>query len=138
MFSVQSLFALSSVAFLAFGFVLSKVPGAGITLAISGHRGYGFGSQTPLYLIGALFGLFAFLYSIAYIPYSSTMARWHCALSIIGVLLVIIGWSLFVSEFANINLIGTSIIVGLLAFLSVQIWFAIDMTRALVRLLKIS
>ncbi|QNI34557.1 hypothetical protein H7849_12055 [Alloacidobacterium dinghuense] len=134
MFRVQNLFALSSVAFLAFGFVLSKVPGAaGITLAISGHRGYGIASQTPLYLIGTLFGLFAFFYSIGYLSFNQTMAHWHFALSVLGVLLIIIGWALFPN--ANINLIVASIAVGLLFFLSAQLWFAFDITRAVVHLL---
>jgi protein-S-isoprenylcysteine O-methyltransferase Ste14 len=99
----------------------------------------------PFDLIAALFGVFAFLYSIGYIiPLSPTMSLWHFWLSFVGATLVIMGGAIFWFGARNakepwtvgVNSIVFSIAAGLLAFLSVQLWFAFDLARAVLRLSK--
>jgi len=99
----------------------------------------------PFYGVAALFGVFAFLYSIGYIiPLSPTLAKWHFWLSFVGVALCIAGGAIFWfgAEKAKepwtvgVNLIAFSVIAGLLTFLPVQLWFAFDLARAVLRLSK--
>jgi hypothetical protein len=49
----------------------------------------------PFYCIAALFGVFAFLHSIGYIPFTSAMTRWHFWLSFVSVLVCFSGAATF-------------------------------------------
>jgi hypothetical protein len=112
------------------------------------NRGYAFSVEMPFYCIAALFGIFAFLYSIGYIPLSATMARWHFWLSVVSVVVCIAGaatfsWYVEYAERARIvdtnigtggTLVAVSFAAGLLTFVSMQLWFAVDLARALVKM----
>jgi hypothetical protein len=137
MLRIQNLFALTSLVLLAGGIALSMTS-SGLTV-IAGHRhGFALGFQVPLFGVAAIFGMFAFLYSIGYIPFNPTMPKWHFWLSLVGVALCIIGALIFRFGAENakepwtlgVNSIVFSVVVGLLAFFSVQLWFAVDLTRA--------
>jgi hypothetical protein len=99
----------------------------------------------PFYCIAALFCVFAFLYSIGYIPFNSTMARWHFWLSLVSVVICIAGAAIFswYVEYAERTkivdtkigtggmLLAASFAAGLLTFVSMQLWFTADLARAL-------
>jgi hypothetical protein len=140
---IQNLFAMTSLALLAGG-IFASMMSSGFTLILGQRRGFGLGYQVPLFGIAALFSVFAFLYSIGYIPFSPTMAKWHFWLSLVGVALCIAGAVIFRFAAENakepwtvgVNSIVVSVFAGLFAFLPVQLWFAFDLARAVLRLSK--
>jgi hypothetical protein len=150
MLRTQHLFAFTTIGLLALGLLASQF-GSQPHLTIQAgaqNRGYAFSSEMPFYCIAALFGLFAFLYSIGYIPFNSTMARLHFWLSLISVAVCIAGAAIFswYVEYAERTkivdtelgtsgmLLAASFAAGLLTFVSMQLWFAVDLARALFKM----
>ena len=143
MLRAQNLFAVAAIGLLGFGLLASKFGSkTGVAIHV-GARGYGFSNQMPLYCMAALFAGFAFLYSIGYIPFSSAMMRCHFWLSVVSVVLCVGGWAIF-SWYANSVtdtkigphgvLLAAPFVAGLLTFASTQLWFAIDLARALFKM----
>ena len=139
---VQTLFAATTLALIALGLFASV--SSGFDFLIGEKRGFGFSLEVPIFGMAALFCGFAFVYSIRYIPFSLTMAKWHFWGSIVGVTLCIIAVATFkfgarallVLGSLGVKLVVFSVITGLLTFLSVQVWFAFDLTRAVLSLRK--
>ena len=143
MLRTQNLFAFAAVGLLAFGLIVSQFGSPGGFTIGTQNRGYAFGHEMPLYCIAALFAVFAFLHSIGYIPFSATMARWHFWLSLVSVLVCFAGAAIFhwyasrTTDTADTtlglggNLVAASFVAGLLTFVAVQLWFAVDLARAL-------
>jgi hypothetical protein len=140
---VENLFAMTSLAYLALGLFTGTY--SGFIVFVGPRQVPSLRFQVVFYGVAALFGLFAFLYSTGYIiPLSPLMAKWHFWLSFVGVSLFITGGAIFWFGAENakepwtlgVNSIGFSIIGGLFAFLSVQVWFAFDLARAVLRLSK--
>jgi hypothetical protein len=143
-----TLFAVSSLVLLVLGLTLTRygtnvamsltLPGSQVTRGIS--------LQTPCYGLASLFGFFACLYAIGYIPFSSTLAPWHFWLSSAGVVLYAVGFvalgrggmaaaragaesSQGVLWLAFLGLAG-----GPLSFLLGQALFVFDLVRAVPRM----
>ena len=146
MLRTQNLFAFAAIGLLALGPLASKLwSETGFTVGTH-DRGYVFSNEMPLYCLAALFAGFAFLYSIGYIPFSPTMMRWHFWLSLVGVFLCVAGWTTFSWYVANEEriantrvgaggmLVAAAFLAGLLTFVSMQLWFAIDLARALFKI----
>jgi hypothetical protein len=150
MLRAQNLFAVAAIGLLAFGLLASKFASQTefVIQAGANNRGYGFSNQMPLYCMAALFAGFAFLYSIGYIPFSSIMMRWHFWLSLVSVVLCVAGWAIFswYSEYAERiadtkvgpggMLLAASFVAAVLTFVSMQLWFAIDLARAILKMRK--
>jgi hypothetical protein len=145
MLRTPNLFACAAIGLLAFGLVASKLwPQTGFAIYTGAHSPvYGFSNEMPLYCIAALFAGFAFLYSIGYIPFSATMMQWHFWLSVVSVVVCVAGWAIFswyVDRMTNTNqgaggmLIAAALVASLLTFVSTQLWFAIDLARALFKM----
>jgi hypothetical protein len=143
---VQNLFAATALALIALG-IFASIPSrsgvpSGFDVLIGGKSGFGLSLEVPLFAMAALFGVFAFLYSIRYIPFSPTMAKWHFWCSLVGVALCITGGAIFrfgahallALGSLGVNLMAYTLIAGLLTFLSVQLWFVFDLTRAFLSL----
>lgn len=99
MLKADTLFSVAGIAALGLGLIARYgILGEGFTIYSSfpsRHVSYAFPMETPCYGIAALFCLFAFVYSIGYIPFSRTIVEWHTWLSIGGVLLVAAGFAGF-------------------------------------------
>jgi hypothetical protein len=93
--------------------------------------------------MAALFAVLAFLYSIGYIPFSSAMTRWHFWLSLVSAIVCLTGAAIFY-WYASITpdttdtkvglggtLLAASFGAGILTFVSMQVWFTVDLARAL-------
>ncbi len=92
---VENLSAITSMALLIAGVLLPHfAPNSGWSMTWRG-TGYGFSYQMPCYGIASLFGVFAFLYSIGYIPFDKTVAQWHFWLSLGSVILCAAEWTIF-------------------------------------------
>jgi hypothetical protein len=140
MLRTQNLFALAALGLLALGLLASQFGSQSDLSITTPIRSYAFSVEMPLYCIAALFAAFALLYSIGYIPFSSTMARWHFWMSLVSVVLCIAGAAVFSWYLSRVtdtkigmggNLVAVSFLAGLLTFVSMQLWFAIDLARAL-------
>src|ERR1700744_4816488 len=83
----------------------------------------------------------AFLYSIGYIPFTSAMTRWHFWLSFVSVLVCFSGAAIFYRYVSSITdttdtrlgpggmLLAASFAAGLVTFVSMQLWFTVDLAR---------
>jgi hypothetical protein len=138
---VENLFALTALAYLAAGLYVGTYSGFVVLVGQTQVPGLRF--QVLFYGVAALFGVFAFLNSIGYIiQLSPTATKWHFWLSFVGVALCFIGGAIFRFGAENakepwtlgVNAIVFSVGAGLLAFLPVQLWFAFDLVRAVLRL----
>jgi hypothetical protein len=138
---VENLFALAALAYLAVGLYTGTYSGFEVLVGQTQVPSLRF--QVLFYGVAALFGGFAFLNSIGYIiQLSPTVMTWHFWLSFVGVTLCFIGGAIFRFGAENakepwtlgVNAIAFSVGVGLLAFLSVQLWLAFDLVRAVLRL----
>jgi uncharacterized membrane protein YidH (DUF202 family) len=148
MFRTQNLFALTAIGLLGLGLVLPQFGSqTGLFTISTSNRthSYAFGNEMPLYCIAALFAAFAFLYSIGYIPFHPTMARWHFWLSLISVFLCLAGAAIFAwyaqkAPEPELGVGGTVVAAsfagGVLTFVSMQLWFAVDLARALLTMRK--
>lgn len=143
MFRIQNLCALTTIGLLALGLVIAKFgPQTGLVIQSDSHS-YAFSQEMPFYCIAAIFGVFAFLYSIGYIPFTSAMTRWHFWLSLVSVLVCFAGGAIFYWYASRITdttdtrlglggtLLAASFAAGLLTFVSMQVWFTVDLARAL-------
>jgi hypothetical protein len=142
---VQNLFAATALVLIVLGLLASMAAPSSFDVLIGEKRGFGLSLQLPLFGMATLFGLFAFLYSIGYtLPFSPIMAKWHFWCSLLGVALLITGGAILRFAITNpngprpfgLNSIVFSVIAGLLTFLSVQVWFACDLARAVLSLRK--
>lgn len=138
---IPNLFAATALAYLAVGLFTGRY--SGFIVLVRQIQVPDLRFQVIFYGIAGLFGVFAFLYSIGYIiPLSPTMSKWHFWLSFFGVALCIAGGAIFRFGVENakepwtlgMNLIAFSLITGLLMFLPVQLWFAFDLARAVLKL----
>jgi hypothetical protein len=138
MLRTPNLFACAAIGLLAFGLVASKLwPQTGFAIYTGAHSPvYGFSNEMPFYCIAALFASFAFLYSIGYIPFSATMMQWHFWLSLVSVVVCVAGWAIFswyADRMTNTQLrpggilLVAAFLAALLTFVSMQLWFAIDL-----------
>ena len=145
MLRAQNLFAFTTIGLLALGLLASQFGSQShVTIGMQ-NRGYAIGIEMPFYCIAAFFAAFAFLYSIGYIPFSSTMMRWHFWSSLVSVGVCIAGaaifsWYVEYAERTRIvdtkigtggTLVAASFAAGLLTFVAMQLWFAVDLARAL-------
>jgi hypothetical protein len=143
MLRTQNLFALTSIVLLALGLLTSQFAFASRFTFQAGaqNRGYAFSLEMPLYCIAALFAAFAFLYSIGYIPFTSAMPRWHFWLSLVSVVVCVAGAAIFSWQVSRNTtdttlglggtLLAASFAAGLVTFVSMQLWFTVDLARAL-------
>jgi hypothetical protein len=148
MLKAQNLFAVAAIGLLALGLLASKfAQQTGLTITTR-SRTFMCSNDMPLYCIAAFFAAFAFLYSIGYIPFSPIMMRWHFWLSLVSVVLCVAGWAIFswYSEHAERiadtkvgpggMLLAASFVAAVLTFVSMQLWFAIDLARAILKMRK--
>jgi len=148
MLRMNNLFAFAALALLLVGLAIG--PGGVITrhdataesMAIHwGRVTYATSMQVPCNGVAALFCIFAFVYSIGYIPLSSTTAHWHFWLSLAAVPLFAAGWTGFsilakgtMYEGLPVTLVAVSLLGSILVFLFAQAWFAVGLTRALLKM----
>jgi hypothetical protein len=140
---VANLCVITGVVLLAAGVLMPYLtPGTGGSLHWRGI-GYGFSWQTPCYGLAALFSLFAFLYSIGYLPFDKTVARWHFWLSLGCVVLFVLGMVIFYvtvrgGTTPKLGVAGTAFAVSVLAsipiFVVTQLFFAVALVRALMKM----
>jgi hypothetical protein len=140
---VANLCVITGIFLLAAGILIPYLmPNTGWSLHWRG-TGYGFSWQMPCYGLAALFSLFAFLYSISYLPFDKTVAQWHFWLSLGCVMLYASGQGFFYMAMRDgtvpqLGLKGTVIALSFLAsvpvFLATQLLFAFELVRAVVKL----
>jgi surface polysaccharide O-acyltransferase-like enzyme len=140
---VENLCVITSIVFLVTGILLKYVgPNFGWSLTWA-HTGYGFSWHMLCYAAAVLFTLFAFLYSIAYIPFDQRIAQWHFWLSIGCVVLFVLGIVIFYMAVRGgatpkLGLAGTAFALAVLASLPIfavtQLLFAVELVRALVKM----
>ena len=106
-------------------------------------RAYGFSWQVPCYGLAVLYSLFAFLYSIGFLRFDATVAQWHFWLCLGCIVLYVSGQAFFDQAMRDdaahqLGLKGTAIAVSFIAsipvFLALQVLFAFELVRALVKL----
>jgi hypothetical protein len=143
MLRIQNLCALTTIGLLALGLGVSQFRSQTELVIQSESHGYAFRKEMPFYCIAALFGVFAFLYSIGYIPFTSAMTRWHFWLSFVSVLVCFSGAAIFYRYVSSITdttdtrlgpggmLLAAFFAAGLVTFVSMQLWFTVDLARAL-------
>jgi magnesium-transporting ATPase (P-type) len=137
---VRNCFIAFAVSLLACGPFVST---PGLDILIGQWQG-GLHLQILLYGVAALCVAFSVLYSIKRIPFDPTMAKWHFWYSLCGVVLCIVASVIFWSETkragqpaaVEANLFALAVVAGLLMFLSVQLWFVFDLTRAVFKLFQ--
>jgi hypothetical protein len=140
---VENLCVITGIVLLVTGILLKYVgPDFGWSLSWA-HTGYGFSWHMPCYGLAVLFTLFAFLYSIVYIPFDKTVAQWHFWLSLGCVVLCVLGVVIFSlatrgGTTPKLGVAGTafgmSVIAGIPIFLATQLLFVIQLVRALVKM----
>ena len=143
MLRIQNLFAFATIGLLAVGLLASRLWLQTSFVIGTRGRGYGLSHEMLFYFLAALFAAFAFVYPIGYIPFSATMARWHFWSSLVSLLICIAGWSIFCWYANRISgtevgpagrLVLASFVAAFLTFVSMQLWFAIDLARALFKM----
>ena len=143
--SFTTIYAVLTGLFLVLGIFASRLASnSSIAIAWPGsNTTYGFPLQTFCNAFALLFCLFAFIYSLGYIPFDLTTTRWHLGLNLAGVALLIAGQTGLgvlasrgtqLREGTPVTLISLSLIVGLGLFLIAQLWFAVGLARALMRM----
>lgn len=140
---VENLCAITSIVLLVTGILLKYLgPDFGWSLSWA-HTGYAFSWHMPCYGVAVLFTLFAFLYSIAYIPFDQRIAQWHFWLSLGCVVLFALGAVIFYvtaqgGTTPKLGLAGTafalSVIASIPIFMLTQLLFAVELVRALVKM----
>ena len=141
------LFAIASLILLIFGLLLARyVTSVEMALHWPGSRvAYGIPLYTPCYGIGALFALFAGLYTISYVPFAKGVSQWHFWLSFIGVLLFALGYSMLgvlgsrevINHHASqgsLAVMALGFLLGPLAFVFGQLLFVIGLARAVLEI----
>jgi hypothetical protein len=102
----------------------------------------GYSPRVPCYGLAALFALFAFLYPIGYIPFTRTLMRWHFWLSLGSVAWLTVGFVVLgiagerqasSQPFGVIaTLLTFSFLAAIPVFVAAQVWFLVDLVRALI------
>jgi hypothetical protein len=140
----QTLFAGSALLVLLLGLLASRLT-SGFSLQVGHQRaGIGLGFDPLFYCVAAFLAVVAALYTIEYIPFSPIMMRWHFWMSLAGLALCVTGAAIFWFGVVNavapwrwgLNLIAFSFIAGVMSFVSVQLWFVFDLTRAILNMHK--
>lgn len=145
MVRTDNLFGLAAIGLIALGLLASQLNAQTgfMVLPVGATHGYGIGMQAPIYFLAALFCIFAFLYSIGYIPFSPTMVTWHFWVSFGSVLVCILGAASFVGFAFGMTephlgpagtLVAATFVLGILTFVSMQAWFAVDLARAILKM----
>ena len=88
---VENLFVITSIVLLVGGISTPYLPMNTGWSIIVGKTSFGLAWETPLYGVAALFGMFACLYSIRYLPFNTRIMQWHFWLSLGCVIWCIIG-----------------------------------------------
>ena len=143
----EHLFAIASAALLISGLLLTRTVGTQNGMSISwpgSSTTFGIDLWVPCYGIAALFGAFACVYAIPYWRLSTALAPWHFWLSLTGVLLFAVGFTMLgivaseslggaaPPEPSKVALAVTAIglLVGPVVFLSGQLIFVLSLMRA--------
>lgn len=145
LFGVAAAMLLILGLFLGSGGAIARHNGMAQGMAIHwGRTAYAISMQTPCNGVAALFCIFAFVYSIRYIPLSNATAQWHFWLSLAAVLLFAAGWTGFsilargeTTEGSSVTLVAVSLLGSVLIFLLAQAWFAVGLTRAVLKMRQI-
>jgi hypothetical protein len=138
---VQNLCVITSVVLLVAGISAPYLtPNTGWDIRL-GRTGFGLSWQTPCYGVAALFSIFAFLYSIRYIPFHQTVVQWHFWLSVVCVLWFSIGEVALYMALRNetslqLGVTGEALALSFLAtipiFLLTQLLFVFELARAVI------
>lgn len=140
---IRTLFAIVSAAWFLIGLLMPHfAPSQGVTITTPHATSAVFYSpQVPCYDLAALFAVFACLYSLGSIRFSRTLMHWHFWLTFGSVLLAAAGFLMFCivaeknpghSLFGPLAITLTLFAASIPIFLGTQLWFAIDLVRALV------
>jgi hypothetical protein len=133
---VTTLFAVAAIALISAGIIAEYwFTNTGITWTSNRTTGYAFPLDVPCNALAALFCVFAVRYSIVYIPFSTTSAKWHFWLSTVGVVSFAIGFLCIPSLLSapgggSLTGYGNFVVglffAGVAVFLIAQIWFVIS------------
>ena len=140
----DNLFAISGAVLLVAGLIVEKFlrqfgemalhwPGSSAMRVIP--------SYAPCYAVAGLFGAFAFLYAIGYVPFSETASQWHFWLSFSGAILLGLGYGAMVflghrepdhqASQGALAVVLLLLVAGPVAFVCGQVLFAVSLSRAL-------
>lgn len=142
------LFATASLMLLIFGLLLARYfrTSGYMSLHLPVSRvAYAIPLSTPCYGIGALFALFAGLYTISYVPFAKGVSQWHFWLSFIGVSLFALGFGMLGvlgrrevlnhhSFQGSLAVAAFGLILGPWFFVFGQLLFAIGLARAVLEI----
>ena len=140
---VENLFVITSIVLLIGGISTPYLPMNTGWSIIVGKTSFGLAWETPLYAVAGLFGLFACLYSIHYLPFNARFMQWHFWLSLGCVIWCIIGWVVFYmvafkKPEAQLGVAGQALALSFMAtiptFLATQMAFAFAFVRALIKM----
>lgn len=138
----RTLFAVVAAAWFVIGLLMPHIaPRQGFTMTTPHATSAVFYSpQIPCYDLAALFAVFACLYSLRSIRFSRALMHWHFWLTLGSVLLAVAGYIVFgiVAEknlepgpFGPLAVTLTLFFAASIPiFLGAQLWFAIDLVRA--------
>ena len=140
---VASLFAIVGLLFAVLGLATTRQRSFDATIT-HGTTAYVISPQFFLYGIAALYCASACLDSIGYFPIDKTLAQWHFWLSTVAVALFIGGflWLRSLGQHPaptqNLGVEGTVMAISFLSsipiFLIAQLWFAVELLRAILRM----
>jgi hypothetical protein len=143
----ENLFAISGAALFVAGLLVAKFlrHSGGMSITWPGSMAmYVVPSNALCYAVAALFGAFASLYAVGYIPFGENSSKWHFWLSLLGA-------TLFGSGFGALAFLGhrgpdlqpsqgalavvlVLLVAGPAAFGCGQVLFAVSLSRALVEM----
>lgn len=139
MWRTDWVFPVAAMILLAVGFVSRLSPSVTIWSAQSTNSyGYNLRPEVPIFGIAALCCIVAALYFLG-IPFSETLARWHPWLSVVGLAMLGLGMGalllLLAMRVSDLGVTGAlaiaSLVGGIVVFLAAQIWFLVELVRAL-------
>jgi hypothetical protein len=141
---LENLSAITSIALLVGGILITHFAP---NLAWSIHwrgTGYGFSWQMLCNGLAVLFSVFACLYSVNYIPFDKALLQWHFWLSLCSVVFCAVEWTIFsiLAERntlpSQLSVLGITVVLSfflsVLVFVSAQLLFAVNVTRALLKM----
>jgi hypothetical protein len=140
---VENLFVITSIVLLVGGISTPYLPMNTGWSIILGKTSFGLAWETPLYGVAALFGVFACVYSIHYLPFNARFVQWHFWLSLGCVIWCIIGWVVFYmvarkEPEPQLGVAGQALALSFMAtipiFVATQVTFAFALVRALIRM----
>jgi hypothetical protein len=140
---VENLFVMTSIVLLIGGLSTPYLPmNTGWSIVV-GRTSFALAWETPLYAAAALFGLFACLYSIHYLPFNARFIQWHFCLSLGCVIWCIIGWVVFGMMVRHklepqLGVAGQALALSFMAtipiFVATQVAFAFALVRAFIKM----